>query len=211
VKLEKMPNGIEGLRVEGLLIPGGNETISEQPERERGTAMSETDRDPPARPTGTFTLLERREIEARIVGPLIQAFRSEFGDERTLAVVRRVIADLARRSGAELARTVGNTSLTAFASCLDLWKAGEALDLDILEQSETRLDFNVTRCRYAEMYRALGLADLGSSLSCLRDFALIEGFHPGITLTRTQTLMEGAPHCDFRFRVQPASEPNRTE
>ena len=43
------------------------------------------------------------------------------------------------------------------------------------------------------MYRALGLADLGAShLSCVRDFALVEGFNPEIHLTRTQTIMDGA-------------------
>ena len=35
------------------------------------------------------------------------------------------------------------------------------------------------------MYRTLGLADLGSSLSCQRDFALVQGFNPAIELTRT--------------------------
>ena len=40
----------------------------------------------------------------------------------------------------------------------------------------------MTRCRYAEMYSALGLADLGGSLSCARDFALVQGFNPDIEL-----------------------------
>ncbi len=73
----------------------------------------------------------------------------------------------------------------------------------MLEQTDDRLSFNVTRCRYAEMYRALGLDELGGSLSCCRDFALVEGFNPEIELERTQTLMEGATHCDFRFRTKP--------
>jgi predicted ArsR family transcriptional regulator len=148
-----------------------------------------------------LTLLQRREIEARIVGPLIRAVREELGEEKTLALVRRVIAQLAREAGAELARQVGEASLTAFASCLDRWKEGGALEIEVLEQSPERLSFNVTRCRYAEMYRALGLEDLGSSLSCQRDFALIEGFNPEVRLERTQTIMEGASYCDFRFRA----------
>ncbi len=49
------------------------------------------------------------------------------------------------------------------------------------------------------MYRALGLGELGASLSCQRDFALAQGFNPSIELTRTQTIMGGAPYCDFRF------------
>ena len=29
---------------------------------------------------------------------------------------------------------------------------------------------------------------------------MIAGFNPELELTRTQTVMEGASHCDFRFR-----------
>jgi hypothetical protein len=152
-------------------------------------------------------LLQQREVEARIVGPLIRAFMAEVGPERTLELVRGVIADLARQSGADLARQLGEASLEAFARGLDRWKEGGALEIDVLEQTPERLAFNVTRCRYAEMYRALGLADLGASLSCQRDFALVEGFNPSVTLTRTQTLMEGAPFCDFRFRAAPPDDP----
>jgi hypothetical protein len=154
-----------------------------------------------------LTLLQRREIEARIVGPLILAVTEEMGQEKALALVRRVIADLARQGGADLARQLGEASLEAFAKGLDRWREGGALEIDLLESNSERLSFNVTRCRYAEMYRALGLADLGSSLSCQRDFALVEGFSPDIRLTRTQTIMEGAPFCDFRFRAAAPEEP----
>ena len=147
-------------------------------------------------------LLERREIEARIVGPLIRAFAEEMGQERTLEIVAEVIRELARGSGADLARLLGEQTLEAFARSLDRWRENGALEIDVLEQSPDRLSFNVTRCRYAEMYRALGLADLGASLSCQRDFALAQGFNPAIELTRTQTIMGGAPFCDFRFRLE---------
>ena len=149
-----------------------------------------------------LTLLQRREIEAKIVGPLIRGFAAELGAEKTLEIVRGVIVGLAREAGADLASSLGEASLEAFGRSLDRWSAGGALEIDILEQTPERLSFNVTRCKYAEMYRALGLADLGGSLSCQRDFALVEGFNPEITLTRTQTLMEGASHCNFRFRAE---------
>ena len=146
-------------------------------------------------------LLEQREIKARVVGPLLRAFADEIGEERTLAIVARVIRGLAHESGAELARRLGEHTLEAFARSLDRSRENGALELDVLEQSATHLSFNVTRCRYAEMYRALGLQDLGTSLSCQRDYALAQGFNPSIELTRTQTIMEGAPFCDFRFRL----------
>ena len=153
-----------------------------------------------------LTLIAQREIEAKIVGPLVRGFIAELGHDRALDVVREVVAGLARDRGAELARAVGEASLEAFAADIDRWREGGALEIDFLERTPDRLSFNVTRCKYAEMYRALGLADLGGSLSCQRDFALVEGFNPAIALTRTQTLMEGASHCDFRFRAPEASE-----
>ena len=36
------------------------------------------------------------------------------------------------------------------------------------------------------------------------DAAMIDGFNPTITFQRTQTIMGGAVHCDFRYRsVEP--------
>ncbi len=155
-----------------------------------------------------LTLLERREIEAKVVGPLIRGFAAEMGHEKALEVVGRVIEGLAREGGAELARGLGDASLEAFAGSLDRWSEGGALEIEVRERSPDRLSFDVVRCKYAEMYRAIGLADLGGSLSCRRDFALVEGFNPEIELTRTRTLMEGASHCDFRFRARGGGPPD---
>ncbi|MCA1685291.1 MAG: L-2-amino-thiazoline-4-carboxylic acid hydrolase, partial [Planctomycetia bacterium] len=84
--------------------------------------------DPATADRPRLTLLQQREIEAGIVGPLVRAFAVEFGQERTLELVRGVISDLARRSGAGLASALGDASLTAFAGSLDRWKEGGALD-----------------------------------------------------------------------------------
>ena len=47
-----------------------------------------------------ISILTRREIEAQIAGPLIQAFMEEFGVDKTLDVVKPVIEKLAKESGA---------------------------------------------------------------------------------------------------------------
>ena len=151
------------------------------------------------------SLLQQREIEAKIIGPLVRAFSAELGPERTLAILRKVITDLAHQSGADLARHLGEETLEAFSRTLTRWQEGGALEIELIEQSAERLSFNVVRCRYAEMYRALGLSDLGATLSCQRDFALVEGFNSEIKLERTQTLMQGASCCDFRFQMRKRS------
>jgi hypothetical protein len=89
-----------------------------------------------------------------------------------------------------------------FYESLEFWTKDGALEVEPIEQTDEIFSFNVTRCRYAELYEKLGILELGTSLSCARDFALIKGFSPNITLKRTQTLMEGADFCDFRYQVQ---------
>jgi len=151
-------------------------------------------------------VLRRREIEARILAPLVEAFAGEFGRERVLEVARRVIVEIARTQGRELAEKVGTNDLRTFAATKEPWTRNGALEIEVLRENDREYDFNVTRCRYAEMYRALGIPELGALLSCNRDFALGGGFNPRMTLTRTQTIMEGAPSCDFRYRMEPPAE-----
>jgi len=147
-------------------------------------------------------VLKRREIEARILMPVLSALGDEFGREKVLEIARRIIIDVAREQGKALSERMGGDSLGHFATALEDWKKGDAYRMDVLEQTEERFSFNVTRCRYAEMYRALGIPEIGALLSCNRDFSLVEGFNPAVKLTRTQTVMEGASHCDFRFELR---------
>jgi predicted metal-dependent enzyme (double-stranded beta helix superfamily) len=157
----------------------------------------------PAPPPDTLNervgVLTRREVEARILAPIVDALGREFGRERVIEVVRRAIVETAREQGRQMAARRRDASLSAFADTLEAWTRDDALRLRVLERSGERLSFDVTRCRYAELYRALGIPELGAVLSCNRDFALIEGFNPDVALTRTQTIMQGATHCDFRY------------
>ena len=147
-------------------------------------------------------LLARREIEARVAAPLIEAFAREIGKERALEIAAEVIQSLAKQSGQQLAEQVGGSSLADLTKGIALWQQGDAMSIELLEQSETTLAFHVVKCRYADMYRESGFPDYGMLLSCNRDFAMIRGFNPDITLSRTQTLMEGKPCCDFRYTLQ---------
>jgi hypothetical protein len=145
-------------------------------------------------------VLTRREIEARILAPIIDALGQRFGRDEVVAIVREVIGGIARDQGQALALARGDASLSSFEQTLGPWTKDDALRLRVIQESPATFDFDVTRCRYAEMYRALGIPELGEVLSCQRDAALIEGFNPEVTLTRTQTIMQGAACCDFRYR-----------
>jgi hypothetical protein len=143
-------------------------------------------------------LLQQREIEAGVIAPLFRAFAAEVGEARAREIVGAVIRDLAEQAGCAAAAS-GN-DLAHLKQVVAKWTDSGALELTVLRDDEEAFEFNVTRCRFAEMYARLGLADLGGLLSCARDAAMIDGFNPEIEFQRTQTIMEGAPHCDFRYR-----------
>lgn len=155
---------------------------------------------PPDTLNARIGVLTRREVEARILAPVIDALGEAFGREQVIEIVRQTIIKVAQEQGAQLAASIGDNSLAALAESLRFWTQDNALETDVLAQDAERFEFNVTRCRYAELYRALGIPELGVVLSCNRDWALIQGFNPEIELTRTQTIMQGAPFCDFRYR-----------
>lgn len=66
-------------------------------------------------------VLKRREIEARILKPVLEAFAQELGWERTVAILRQVVVAIARQQGKELTQTMGGCSL---AHLLPLSKTG---------------------------------------------------------------------------------------
>lgn len=162
---------------------------------------------PPADYMNAVGLLNRREIEARLLYPLLEALSVEFDRERVREIAHKVIQEIARQQGAQLAGSVDANDLEHFAAVQETWKKDNAIQTEVLELTRKKFSFNVFRCRYAEMYQHLGIPELGKMLSCDRDFAFIEGFNPNIQLCRTQTIMEGADICDFRFEVRPAKKP----
>ena len=147
-------------------------------------------------------VIDRRRIEAMVLGPMLRAFQAEFGVEKTNEIANTVITKLAREQGAEFAKGIGANGLDDYAANKEAWRRHGALEIDVIESDAERYSFDVTRCKYAEMYTELGYSDLGAIFSCTRDFEFVAGFNPNVNLERTQTIMQGASHCDFRYSMK---------
>jgi hypothetical protein len=155
----------------------------------------------------TMAMLEKRRIEAAMLKHVYDTLKASHGVE----VAQRTIAEAVRQSAiaqaAEMAAQVGgNTSLLTFIDRQEAWTRGGALERDVIEDSPTRYRFNVTRCKYAEMYRDMGLGEIGHLLSCQRDGTFCEGYDKRINFKRTQTIMQGASHCDFEYTFEETPE-----
>ncbi|MBN9025385.1 MAG: L-2-amino-thiazoline-4-carboxylic acid hydrolase [Rhizobiales bacterium] len=153
---------------------------------------------------GEIGILQRRRIEAAIIAPIYAGMVREIGEARAQAILDTAISQAAIDTGRAFAeRTEGGTSLRTFQELQSLWTQDDALEIEVVRATDTHFDYNVHRCRYAESYREMGLGQIGHLLSCNRDGVFCQGYDPRITLERTQTLMEGAEHCDFRYTFHP--------
>ncbi len=148
-------------------------------------------------------ILEQRRIEANIIKPIFEEMAERLGHEQAADILRSAITKDSIRQGAAYAKGESEeTSLESFHNLLPQWKANGALEVEMLKETATQVHYNVTRCKYAEMYQDMGLADIGHILSCGRDGTFCTGYNPDIKLERTQTIMQGADHCDFRYSWQ---------
>ena len=158
---------------------------------------------------GALPILTQRRIEAAFAKGVYEEMKAELGEDVARRILANAVIKLAKQTAADMAKDApgGMATLDSFRGLQSRWTAEDALRIEVVESNEHSFHFNVTRCRYAEMYRAMGLADLGTVLSCNRDGAFCEGYSSDLKLTRTQTLMRGASHCDFRYEWEGTSSP----
>ncbi len=148
-------------------------------------------------------ILERRRIEAMILKHVLDVITERSGREEAEAVIGETCSRSAIEQGKSLAEDLNHApDLADFAAILPNWTKEDALQMDVLVAEKEKMEFNVTRCRYSEMYREMGLGDIGHLLSCNRDGDFCIGYNEDIELTRTQTIMQGASHCDFRYKMK---------
>lgn len=151
-------------------------------------------------------ILARRKIEAEIIKPIYDILVRELGKARAQEMIGEAIEQAAVRAGQEFAaKESQKANLRSFVELQYLWEKDNALDVRVIDSDDQQYNYDVTRCRYAEMYHEMGLGEIGHLLSCARDDKFIVGYAPDVELTRTTTIMSGERRCDFRYRVKARS------
>ncbi|MBD9372247.1 L-2-amino-thiazoline-4-carboxylic acid hydrolase [Rhizobium sp. ARZ01] len=149
-------------------------------------------------------VLLKRRLQAQVIGPIHAEMVEVLGKEKADAILDSAVRKAAIAEGRAFAGNEpgGVTSMASFIKLYELWTADSALEVEVLEATDEVYNFNVTRCRYAETYKEMGLGGIGQLMSCNRDGTFCQGYDPNIKLTREQTIMAGAPCCTFRYRYE---------
>ncbi len=153
-----------------------------------------------------LSLLDKTRIQAQVLVPVLRALRTELGQERADAIVKdKRLRDWSKQLFAAVGESVEGSPRRK-------WAAMQTALTEITEREVTvemnrhdkeALEFDVTHCRFAEFFRALGEPELGALLVCATDFDIVAAGGSEVSLTRDQTLMQGAPSCTFRYRFAP--------
>ena len=152
-----------------------------------------------------ISLLEKTRIQAQVLVPVMKAMRAEMGREKADALVKGALREWSKQLFADIGDSIEGSPGRKFA------KMNTAL-AEITEREVTfemhrddrqAREFDVTSCRFAEFFRALGDPELGALLICHVDADIADAGGGDVSFQRTQTLMQGAPYCNFRYRFAP--------
>ena len=152
-----------------------------------------------------YPFIEQTKIQAQVLVPLIKAFQAELGEDRANQIVRKALGGWIRKAAEQMAAQTEGSAIDKIAGAVPYFAAGDAIDVDVVKKTDSAFEFNVTGCRYAKFYKELGVPELGFLLLCSLDYPMTEGFGADLEFERTQTIMQGADHCDFRYALKKAA------
>jgi hypothetical protein len=81
--------------------------------------------------------------------------------------------------------------------------SAKEVTVEMRRQDREALEFDITSCKFAEFFRALGEPELGGLLLCATDIDIAAAGGEQVAFSRTQTIMQGATYCNFRYRFAP--------
>jgi len=153
------------------------------------------------------SLLDKTRMQAQVLVPVLGALRAELGKDKADAIVKQALRDWSKQLFAAIGDGIEGSPRRKWAAIQSAFGevSGREVEVEILRHDEEAMDLDVTRCRFAEFFRALGEPELGALLICEADVDIAAAGGDEVSLDRAQTLMRGAPSCTFRYRFAPRS------
>ncbi len=151
------------------------------------------------------SLLDKVRMQAQVLVPVLRALRTELGKDKADALVKQALRDWSKQLFGAIGDGIEGSPRRKWAAIQSVWGevSGREVEVEILRQDKEAMDIDVTRCRFAEFFRALDEPELGALLICEADFDIAAAGDGEVSLERAQTIMQGAPSCTFRYRFAP--------
>ena len=152
-----------------------------------------------------ITMLDKVKIQAQVLVPVMRALRAELGRDKADALVKGALRDWSKALFAEIGKDIEGSPYRKFATMNTALAdvTMQEVSFDMHRRDKEALEFDITSCRFAEFFKALGEPDLGALLICQTDVDIADAGGSEVSFSRTQTLMQGASCCNFRYKFEP--------
>ncbi len=152
-----------------------------------------------------ISFLDKTRIQAQVLVPVLRALRAELGKDKADAIVKQALRDWSKQLFAAIGDGIEGSPRRKWATMHSALGdvTSREVEFEMRRHDDEALEFDVTRCRFAEFFRALGEPELGALLICETDFDIAAAGDGAVSLERTQTIMRGAPSCTFRYKFAP--------
>lgn len=135
---------------------------------------------------------------------LIRKLISDFGEEKVMQLGSEFIEEL---SVMQIKKNIEKNPIENFSQFKKMFKTqmttefmNNTSSFTIVEDSDDKLEFNISECLWAESMKKLGFdGEKGYMLCCHPDYAMASAFHPNVKLTRTKTLMQKNECCNHSY------------
>ena len=152
-----------------------------------------------------ISLLDKTRIQAQVLVPVMRALRAELGNEKANALVKDALRKWSKQLFADVGKDIEGSPRRKWATMQGA--LGEVTErevtFDMLRHDKEAYEFDVTSCRFAQFFRALGEPELGALLVCETDVDIAAAGGSDVSFSRSQTIMQGAPSCTFRYKFAP--------
>jgi hypothetical protein len=135
----------------------------------------------------------------------MRAMRDEIGRDKADALVRGALREWSKQLFADIGNSIEGSPGRKFAKMNSaLAEVTEReVTFDMHRDDREAREFDITSCRFAEFFRALGEPELGALLVCSTDIDIADAGGSAVSFSRDQTLMQGGSCCTFRYRFEP--------
>lgn len=129
----------------------------------------------------------------------VKKIKAEFGEEKTMAFIKKRGKENGEGWAKWMLKNNKDNKFTTYTKFLDDPFYDNTLTFEFVERSEKVCEVKVTECIWAEVFKELGAADIGSEYVCQGDFHHCKTFNPKFELIRDKTLMKGDAYCNHRY------------
>lgn len=148
-----------------------------------------------------LTPTEQKRFEVDILRHVFETLSERLGRAEALQVIGNATRDVARAAGKAHAESCDTTpNLPHFATVVNTWRSGRALDIGKFEIGLDKMRVMIKRCAYIDVYRELGLPDdLSCQLACAREEAFAEGYSSHLLFKRPTSLCQDDKPCELIY------------